>query len=81
MTVQLSAVGSKVWLFRLKTEGVRGRLSLNVIRQICSFLRSFDRQTSTWSEVPLRARVQVDSGSRWIVLEDGSVFCSGGGKD
>ena len=96
MAEQLSAVGAKVLLFHLKrSRGVRGSLSLNTIREICSFfqdlllyevtpdfLRSFNCQTSTWRpKVPLRNQIQVDGSSTWVVLQNGrSLLCSGGGK-
>jgi len=96
MAVQLSAVGARVWLFRLKSfQGVRGSLSINVIREVCSyledpllyqvspdFLRSFNCHTSTWgTKVSLSTSIQVDRWSAWAVLEDGHLFCSGGGKN
>jgi len=98
MDVQLSAMGARVWLFHLKSsQGVLGSLSLNVIREISSylkgkipllfqvspdFLRSFNCQTSTWSpQVPLRTHIQVDATSVWVVLEDGRLLCCGGGHN
>jgi len=85
---ELSAMEAKVWLLRLKSsQGVRGSLSLNVIREICSyfedrlvlyqvncdFIRAFDCKTSTWGpKVTLRSQIHVDRGSIWVVLKGGS---------
>jgi len=95
MAVQLSTVEARVWLFHLKSfQGVRGKLSFNVVREISSyledpllyqirpdFLRSFNCQTSTWSsQVPLRTHMQVDESSVWVVLKDDRLLCSGGGN-
>ena len=45
-------------------------------------LRYFDFLTRTWGQpVPLQQNILVNINSRWVVLEDGSVFCSGGGED
>ena len=97
MAVRLSAEGARVWLFHLKSsQGVRGRLSLNVTREVClyledlllyqvtpHFLRSFNNHKSAWGpQVPLSARIQADDSSTWVVLEDSKgLFCSGGGND
>ena len=43
-----------------------------------TFLRFF---TSVWGpQVPLRSFIQVDLRSTWVLLEDGRLFCSGGGN-
>ena len=91
----LSAVGTKVWLLYVM-HYTMGRLSFNVVGEICSylqdlllyqvtpdFLRPFNCQTSAWGpKVPLSTQIQVDVYSRWVVLKDeGSLFCSGGGND
>ena len=97
MDEQLSDVGGKVWLFHIKSSRrARGSLSFNIIREICSyfeaalllcqvtstFLHSFNCQTSTWGlKVSLCTHILADSSSRWVMLEDGQVLCSGGGKD
>ena len=40
MAVQLSAVGAKVWLLHLQSSGrARGSLSLDVLREICSYFQ------------------------------------------
>ena len=87
---------TKVWLFYLKvSQGLRGRLSLNVTREVCSyladpelvqvtetFLRFFHCHTATWGpERVLSSPILADESSSWAVLKDGSVFCSGGGGD
>lgn len=85
------AIRAKVWLFYLTHS--RGSLSINVIREICSYLadlllaqvtssslRFFDCHTCTWGpQVLLRVPIQADGHSTWIVLKDGRVFSSGGG--
>ena len=95
MDKQLRAKRAKVWLVRLKHPRSGGRsLSINVIREIClyiedlqlpqvtsSFLRFFNCETSTWGpQVRLYTRIQANTSSRWIVLEDRRLFCSGGGN-
>ena len=98
MAVDLSeARRAKVWLLYLKhTQGDRGRLSLNILREVCAFLhlpylladitnsyvRFFHFQTTTWAQrVPLTTQIQVDNYSMWVFLEDGRVFvCGGDGK-
>lgn len=95
MSAQLSAGSTKVWLLYAKHLRESGGLSLNVIREIGSyfadfsrflpqitktFLRFFDCYFSTWGpQVPLSASIQADVTSSWVVLEDGRLFCSGGG--
>jgi hypothetical protein len=89
----ISARSAKVWLLYAKQlKGISGRLSLNVAREICcylinsflakvapAFLRFFNVHTSAWTaKVKLTSLIQVDEGSRWMILEDGLVFCSGG---
>ena len=45
-----------------------------------TFLRMFN--TSAWGpQVRLSTRIQVDEGSTWVILEDGRLFCSGGGEE
>ena len=45
------------------------------------FFRFFDFQKSVWEAgVNLSEEIQVNGNSRWVILEDGSVFCCGGGK-
>ena len=93
MAVQSSTVRAKVWLFHLKfSQGVRGSLSFNVTREICSylqdsflyqitrgFLRAFNCHTSTWGrQVPLQAHIRVSLDSVWVLLKDDRLFCSGG---
>lgn len=89
----LSARKAKLWLLYLKR--FPGSLSVNVIREICSFisdmgqiaqitpssLRFFDHQRGVWKPlVRLISGILVDESSTWIVCEDGRVFCSGGGS-
>lgn len=72
----------------------KGSLSLNVVREICSYLHNFAEDlvqvTSTFlrffdfvyfsagPQVPLSTPIQADEYSSWVVLKDGRVFCSGG---
>ena len=91
--MSLPARKAKLWLLHLKQ--FPGCLSLNVVREICGYisdsgeiiqitrssLRFFDYQSCTWKPpVPLRSQIQVDESSSWTALEDGRVFCSGGGS-
>lgn len=91
----LRAKRAKVWILHLKHPwSGRRSLSINVIREICSyiadlelpqvtsnFLRFFNCETSTWGpQVRLRTRIQANTSSRWMMLNDGRLFCSGGGK-
>ena len=94
MATKLSADKAKVWLFYLQY-AQKGRLSLNVVREIGSyladfslelaqvtkaFLRFFNGYTSTWGpQVWLRTQIQADEYSSWIVLKNSSLFCSEGG--
>lgn len=87
---KLSARGAKVRLIFLKhVLKKKGRLSLNVIREVCFYLHNFSEDltqvTATFlrffpsgPQVPLSTPIQVDEYSSWIVLENGLVFCSGG---
>ena len=92
----ISARSAKVWLLYVKhLQGTSGRLSLNVAREICcylihsflaqvtpTFLRFFNIHTSSWTaKVRLTSSIQVDEGSRWVLLEDGRLFCSGGERE
>lgn len=92
MASQLFARSAKVWLFYLTHVHTSKRLSLNVIREICSyladpqlaqvcegFLRFFYFQTSAWgAQIRLSSRIEAIKGSTWLALEDGHVLCSGG---
>lgn len=94
MAVDLSGRKVKVWLLHLKCiRGDRGKLSLNVLREVCAFLhplsplvhvtesyvRFFHFQTSAWGQpVRLNVRIQANRESSWVVLEDQRVFCCGG---
>ena len=77
MAVDLSERRVKVWLLYLKhMRGDRGRLNLNIIREVCSFLhlppnllvdvtnsyiRFFDFQKGTWKQKrTLKPHIQVD---------------------
>lgn len=87
---------AKVWLLHIKhTRGSRGNLSRNILREVCSFLhpitllvhvtesyiRSFDFRRGAWKQqCPLHFHIKADSGSRWVVLKNGSVFICGGGR-
>jgi len=95
MAVDLSERRVKVWLLYLKhMRGDRGRLNLNILREVCSFLhlrpnllvdvtnsyiRFFDFQKETWKQKrTLKPHIQADGDSSWVVLEGGSVFICGG---
>ena len=71
----------------------RERISLQTLEQLlpkysqakelvhvsASALRFFNFQTSTWgAQVNLKATIQADNYSSWVILEDGRVFCCGG---
>ena len=94
MVADLSERRAKVWLLYLKhTRGDRGKLSLDILREVCSFLhplllvdvtesyiRFFDFQRGAWKQpLPLNPHIQADYTSSWVVLETGSVFICGGG--
>lgn len=94
MVARLSSSRAKILLFYLKyLQNERGKLSLNVTREICiylaellllphvteTFLRFFN--TSTWGpQVRLHTHIRADSGSRWVELENERLFCCGGGS-
>lgn len=95
MVALLPGSRAKARLFYFKyLRGEKGRLSLNITREICLYLTRFCEMlaqvncaflcffnTSTWEpKVRLSASIQVDAESIWVVLEDGHLFCSGGGK-
>lgn len=92
MASQLFARSAKVRILYLKHMHTRKRLSLNVVREVCSyladpqlvqvcegFLRFFNFQTSAWgTQVRLSSRIEAIKGSTWLALGDGRVMCSGG---
>lgn len=93
MAMYLQGPRAKVWLFCLKyLQGERGRLSFNITREICeylsgsllaqvasTFLRFFNCDTSAWGPVvSLKSSIQANVGSTWVLLGNGSLFCSGG---
>lgn len=96
MAMRLSHLRAKVWLFHLKhLKGERGQLCFNVTREVCDLLADhrllvqvtdtfqcfFNFKTSTWGpQVRLSTLIHADWTSSWVVLEDGRVFCCGGGK-
>lgn len=96
MASSFSSRKAKVWLFYLKCFlRVRGKLSFNAIREICSyfpatvfglafvaeaFMRVFNCQDCTWGQkIHLRTKIEVDIESKWVMLDDGRLFCCGGG--
>lgn len=95
MASQSPAVRAKICLFYIKhIQQARGSLSSNILREIssyladfstlaqvtCAFLRFFNCYTSSWGpEVLLRSQIRADATSRWLVLKDRRLFCSGGG--
>ena len=96
MARHLSIIRAKVWLFSLKHLLGKGSLTINVIREICSyiapasrelvqvsdtFMSFFNWQASNWGpRVLLSTLIRADDSSTWVVLENGCLFCSGGGK-
>ena len=59
---------------------IRPRDIVELAQVTDSSLRFFNCQTSTWSpQIALRTRISADNSSSWATLEDGRVFCSGGG--
>ena len=94
MDADLSPRRAKVWLLYLKhTRGDRGRLSLNILREVCAFLhptnllvrvtkssiQSFDFQRGTWKQpLALNPHIQTSAGTSWALLEGGRVFICGG---
>lgn len=87
------ARSAKVWLLYFKHKlNAKGHLSRNVTREICSYIADFMLAQVTptflrffhpfckWTpQVPLRSRISVDEESSWVFLQDGRLFCSGGG--
>lgn len=87
----ISAVSAKVWLLHLNRIA-KESLSLNVIREVCSyladlelaqvtaaFLRFLNTQTSIWGpQISLSTPIQANTYSSWVILDDGRLFCSGG---
>jgi hypothetical protein len=87
---------AKVWMFYLKhMQAYRGRLSVTVIREICTyladafllpqvtstFLRFFDVTTLEFGPtVQLRTQIRSADDSIWVMLSTGRVLCSGGGN-
>ena len=85
----------KLWLFYLKyMRGVRGKIGHNVTREICSylplrinliqvtsaFLKIFFIPNLSTFQVSLSTPIRADHGSSWVILEDGRLFCCGGGS-
>lgn len=93
MAKSLSGRRSKVWLFY--RYHLRDALSLNIIREICLYIadfsgvlahitatsmRLFDCHSLTWApQVMLQTSIRANEESSWVILEDGCLFCSGGG--
>ena len=42
-------------------------------------LRCFNIQGNAWESLALKSEIQANNYSRWVFLEDGSIFCCGGG--
>lgn len=95
MAMRLFGLKARLWLIYLKhLKGERGQVSFNVSREICVFLADFLLpqvtstflrffNTSAWEYGPpvlLSTPIQADNGSTWVVLEDGRLFCCGGGQ-
>lgn len=96
MATPLSATQAKLWLLFLRQLIGRRSLTINITREICSYISDFSGelvqvtdtsihffnwQASVWGpRVLLSALIRADDSSTWVVLEDGSLFCSGGGK-
>jgi len=96
MAAHLSERRARVWLLYLKhSRGDRGRLNLNILREVCAYLhplnllvhvsessiRFFNFQRGTWKQpLPLNPFVKAGCYSSWVILEDGSVFLCGGGN-
>lgn len=93
MTTCLYGCRARMWLFSIKyLQSERGRLSFNVIREICGYLSDLllPQVTSTFlcffncctyarePQIILSTPIQADHGSTWVLLEDGGLFCSGG---
>lgn len=89
----LSALTARMWLFYLKNLlQERGKLSFNVIREIGSYLADrfllaqvtstalelFNTSALCWGPHVLHTPIEVYQDSRWVMLEDGRLFCSGG---
>lgn len=53
---------------------------MELVQVTATFLRFFNCPNSLWTQpVRLHSEIQSDEYSSWIFLEDGRVFCSGGG--
>lgn len=87
---------AKVWMLYLKhLQAYRGRLSVTVIREICTylagvfllpqvtstFLRFFDVSTLDFGPtIQLRTQIRSADDSIWVMLSTGRLLCSGGGN-
>jgi len=50
-----------------------------LVHVTASYLRFFNFQNAIWGpQVNLRTTIQASNYSRWVILEDGYVFCCGG---
>ena len=90
----LSAVGAKVWLLHLKSVGgAVGSLSLNVIREVCSYFPAClslvwvtDNSISFFNfsfltmnpSVPLERSIQANTDSSWVAIDSTRVLVCGG---
>lgn len=88
--MSLSNIEARMWLLYLKLlQGKRGKLSFNITREVCEYLTDcfpLVEVTSTLlsfcargPQILLHALIQVDNNSTWVMLNDGRLFCSGGG--
>ena len=91
MAEHLPGRRAKVWLLYLKcTRGDRGRLSLNILREVCSYIHSpmrmtavhynqvyrYDLQSQTHSHHPIP--VSLSHGTSYIRVGISSLLCVGG---
>ena len=65
---------------RVETRLPAGQAS-QLVRVEKSYIQFFDFQRVAWKHqrIPLNPNIQVDGGSTWVVLEDGSALICGGG--
>lgn len=53
--------------------------SQGLVQVTDSFMRFYDFQADIWgSNIPFKGKIQANSTSSWVILENSLVFCSGG---
>ena len=78
---ELLRAGGRVSLQDLDPPLPQPSQTKDLVHVTASALCFFNFQTTTWgAQTNLRAQIQANNNSRWDILEDGRVFCCGGGN-